>query len=154
MNNTKDIKAKATIIPGISKGQQTESIFEKIYCELENYSARSAWNKGVKEYAFELLDRLKGRAAFEGRNPKSRKEASNWMLDGAHDWHEYSYGGCSLIYDCDIAERLCSPSELRKTKNGLRNPNNRESWLDVQAHALYQARKLVLKILPYESEVK
>lgn len=47
-------------------------------------------------------------------------------------------GGCGLIYDRDIAETLCTPSELRKTKNGERNPNSREQWLDVQARAAFQ----------------
>jgi hypothetical protein len=39
----------------------------------------------------------------------------------------------------DIAERLCTPSELKKTRHGDRKPNSREEWLDVQARALYQA---------------
>ena len=146
MNNTKDIKAKTTIIPGISKGLQSEPILDKIYCELANHPARSAWNKGVKEYAFELLARLKERAALEGRIPKSDKEAFNWLLSGATDWKEYSYDGYSLICDEDIAERLCSASELKKKKYGYLNPNKRETWLDVQARALYQACNLVLKV--------
>lgn len=60
-------------------------------------------------------------------------------LNGASNWDEYSWGGCSLIYDADIAERLCCPSELKKTRNGERRPNSREEWLDTQARALYQA---------------
>lgn len=51
----------------------------------------------------------------------------------------YNWGGSSLIYDADIAGRLCCPSELKKTRNGERRPNSREEWLDVQARALYQA---------------
>jgi hypothetical protein len=58
---------------------------------------------------------------------------------------QYSYGGCSLIYDCDIAERLCSPSELKRTRDGERSPNAKEEWLDVQARALYQAARLVMR---------
>lgn len=133
---------------------QQESILDKVVAELEAQKDRSAWNKGVKEYAFELLESLKERAALEGRNPESRKEAYKWMLNGADNWRDYSYGGCSLIYDRNIAERLCSPSELKKTKYGHLNPNKMESWLDVQARALYQACKLVLRAFPYESEVK
>ena len=49
----------------------------------------------------------------------------------------YTYA--SIIYDSDIAERLCTPSELKKTRNGERKPNSREEWLDVQARALRQA---------------
>ena len=154
MNNTKDTKAKATIIPDISKGLQSESILDKIYSELENHPARGAWNKGVKEYAFELLARLKDRSALEGRNPESGKEAYNWMLNGADNWREYSYDRSSLLWDEDIAERLCSPSELKKKKYGYLNPNKIENWLDFQARALYQACNLVLMFFPYESEDK
>lgn len=54
-------------------------------------------------------------------------------------------GGCSLIYDSDIAERLCCPSELRKTHNGERRPNSKEEWLDTQARALTQAANRVCR---------
>lgn len=47
-------------------------------------------------------------------------------------------GGCGLIYDRGIAETLCTPTELKRTKNGQRNPNSREQWLDVQARAAFQ----------------
>lgn len=106
--------------------------------------ARSAWRRGVSAYALELLDSVAGRAAYEGHGPEDVAQLRKWMLDGARDWSEYSYGGCSLVYDGDIAERLCTPSELRKTRGGERNPNCRESWLDVQARALYRAACVVV----------
>lgn len=62
-----------------------------------------------------------------------------WLKNGASDWDQYSWGGSSLIYNSDIAERLCCPSELKKTRNGERRPNSREEWLDTQARALRQA---------------
>ena len=55
------------------------------------------------------------------------------------DFNEYSWGGCSLIYDYDIAKRLCTPSEYKRKKGGELNPNSHEQWLDTQARALYQA---------------
>ena len=68
------------------------------------------------------------------------------LLNGADNWREYSYGGCALIYDADIAERLCSPSEYAKTREGERAPNSRETWLDVQARALGQAATLIATV--------
>lgn len=106
--------------------------------------ARSAWRRGVAAYALELADSVAGRAAYEGHGPEDVAQLRQWMLDGARNWSEYSYGGCSLVYDGDIAERLCTPSELRKTRGGERNPNCRESWLDVQARALYRAACVVV----------
>lgn len=106
---------------------------------IEAMKTRSAWDRGVKVYALELLEELDTRCSYEGRCPADTKETREWMLNGARDWSEYSHGGSSLIYDGDIAERLCCPSELRKTRNGERRPNSREEWLDVQARALFQA---------------
>lgn len=105
---------------------------------------RSAWQRGVIAYALELLDSVAGRAAYEGHGPEDVAQVRQWMLDGARDWSEYSYGGCSLVYDGDIAERLCTPSGLRKNRYGARNPNRAETWLDVQARALYQAARVVV----------
>jgi hypothetical protein len=97
--------------------------------------ARSAWRKGVKVYALEMMEELE-----DGFSPVA-------LLNGAESWRAYSYGGCSLIYDADIAERLCSPSEYRKTKEGERAPNSRETWLDVQARACGQAATLIATVL-------
>lgn len=96
---------------------------------------KSAWQKGVELYAEELREHL-----AENNLPATKEN----LLNGARDWQEYSYGGCALIYDADIAERLCSPSELKKTRNGDRNPNANETWLDCQARALYQASIIIL----------
>ena len=115
------------------------AIYDKITAELEARKDRSAWDRGVNVYALELVEELKERAEYEGRDPESEKECREWMLNGAQDWEQYSWGGSSLIYNADIAERLCCPSELKKTRNGERRPNNREEWLDTQARALYQA---------------
>ena len=122
------------------------AIYDKITAELEARKDRSAWDKGVNAYALELVEELKERAEYEGRSPESEKECREWMLDGAADWSQYSWGGCSLIYNSDIAERLCCPSELKETRNGERRPNSREEWLDVQARALYQACNRVTRL--------
>lgn len=118
--------------------------------EIRNYLTetkdRSAWKKGVTIYALEILDNLEEQIdggyltedIFE--SPKLLDKA---MLNGAKDWNQYSWGGCSLIYDGDIAERLCTPSELKRTRNGERKPNHNEEWLDVQTRALYQAARKI-----------
>ena len=122
------------------------SICDKLTAELEARKDRSAWDKGVNAYSLELVEVLRERAGYEGRNPGSEKECREWMLNGAADWDQYSWGGSSLIYDGDIAERLCCPSELKKTRYGERRPNSREEWLDTQARALYQACNRVARL--------
>ena len=106
---------------------------------VEEIPNTSAWKRGVKEYAYELLDNLEEKAQSYERLPKNGMELEEWILNGAISWDDYSYGGCSLIYDGDIAERLCTPSELKKKDGGRLAPNSQESWLDVQIRALYQA---------------
>ena len=120
----------------------TKETFFRCHTVIDTKHARSAWDKGVNAYAHDLLDALEEEfdngyiSADDLANPKLVKKA---LLSGADDWKVYSWGGCALIYDGDIARRLCSPSELKKTDNGTRKPNRSEEWLDVQARALYQA---------------
>lgn len=107
---------------------------------IEARKTRSAWDKGVTLYALELLDNLRDLPAAD-----SRQEIQKTLLNGARDWDEYSWGGCSLICNSDIAERLCTPSELKRRKNGDLRPNPNEAWLDVQTRALYQAFRLICR---------
>ena len=109
--------------------------------KVEDVKVRGAWNKGVKMYAIELLDDAD--ANRECPEFTSLSELKDAILNGAKDWMQYSEGGCSLIYNADIAERLCSPSELKRTKNGMNNPNSRENWVQFQARALFQAWELI-----------
>lgn len=104
------------------------------------YGGRSARERGVNMYAWEIVD------AVDANNfdkPMAISQLRKVLLNGAIDWNEYSYGGCSLIYDGDIAERLCTPSQLKKKKGGELQPTRRTTWLDEQTHALYQAFNVV-----------
>lgn len=102
---------------------------------------RSAWNRGVNQYSEVMLDDIIDsmewyHETFDEMNTKLLKLRA---LNGASNWEQYSWGGCSLICNEDIAKRLCTPSELKKTDNCRKKPNKSEEWLDVQARALYQA---------------
>lgn len=103
--------------------------------------ARSAWNKGVCAYALGLIDNL------ERNTYSDYKDVIAALLNGANNWTQYSYGGCALIYDGDIAARLCTPSEYTRKRGGELNPNSRETWLDMQARALGHAQALILRMI-------
>ena len=111
---------------------------ESIISALEARKDRSAWDKGVTDFAIDLIDNI------DFNKPEFNKTD---LLNGASDWNAYSWGGSGLIYDADIAETLCSPSELKKCKGGERRPNSREEWLDVQARALFQAANRLSNIV-------
>jgi hypothetical protein len=112
---------------------KTETTNQDISARILATKATSAWSKAVKSYALELMDDL------EGDFTQAK------LLNGAENWKAYSSGGCALIYDEDIAERLCSPSAFKRSNLGANPPNKDESWLDCQARALSQASRLAAK---------
>ena len=103
---------------------------------LATMPTRSAWARGVKDYAADLLD------ALDENGLAPTKEN---MLNGAKDWNQWAWGGCGLVYNADIAERLCSPSELKRTRGGYLPPNRNEEWLDCEARAVWQAAGFILR---------
>lgn len=105
----------------------TQQIIETI----EAIKPRSTWKTAVKTYALELLEEMEG------------DYSAVKLLNGAENWKAYSYGGNALIYDADIAERVCSPSVLKRKRGGRLAPNSLESWLDCQSRALSQAASLI-----------
>lgn len=119
-----------------------EAFLESMSESLEHVNkiaGRSAWNIGVAAYSEELMETVRE----YGIIPSSTGELERMLLNGASTWEAYSYGGCALIFDSDIARRLCTRSELERTREGERSPNRSEAWLDVQARALKQASKRV-----------
>lgn len=121
----------------------------ELSARIENVKSRSAWEKGVKSYAEELIYKMEKIANYKGTpniiSVESRADFEQILLNGADNWSAYSYGGCSLIWNEDIAKTLCTPSELKRTKNGRNDPNSRETWCDVQARALSQAFSLICR---------
>lgn len=98
---------------------------------------RSAWSRGVLEYAQEMVENLDRDTVL------TRDTVRIAVLNGASDAREYSWGGCALIHDWDIADRLCTPSEFRRKKGGSLPPNRHETWLDVQTRAINQALAVI-----------
>lgn len=108
----------------------------------EGKKARSCWDKAVYEDAIQIIQE------FENSEiPEDDKELESTLLNGAENWRQYSEGGCALVCDEDIARHYCTPSELKKNKNGEKNPNSCETWLDIQSRGLRQSfRKISLAI--------
>ncbi len=109
---------------------------QEIIEALNGEKTRSAWARGVKTYAVDLVNDCEGDEISEKA-----------LLNGAETWRQYSEGGCALIYDADIAERVCAPWELNRTDGGRRQPSSRENWIDVQSRALFQAWRLIRSVL-------
>lgn len=138
-----------TVTEATESAQREANPVDRIRAAIEAEPARSAWKRGVKVYALELLDELAEAidgGYFDPANFETPRMLRAALLNGAADWHQYSEGGSALVYNGDIAERLCSPSELKRTRNGERTPNSRETWLDAQARALYQAADMIVSL--------
>lgn len=115
---------------------------QEILNNLEKLTPRSAWNQAVLSDAVDLVQNLDC-----SELPNSWAELRALLLNGARNWQEYSYGGCALVADEDIARHYCTNAELRKVTraDGSIRPNasSQFSWLDVQARALSQAAILI-----------
>lgn len=107
----------------------------EICSAVEAQKARSAWARGVRQTALDMLEPIDDEML-------SAADA----LNGAETPEHWAFDGCGLIYDADIAELLCTPSELRRSKGGERPPNSYETWLDVYARAAWQAYNLIKAI--------
>ena len=109
---------------------------ELIISELEIMKkrfARSAWDKGVYDYAFDILEPL---------GDELENVNADTLMNGVNTWTAYSYGGCALICDDDIAKRMCAPSEYKKYLNAGLNSKLSDSDYrlgNVQTRALFQA---------------
>lgn len=126
-------------------------MLDYVFYRIDKMSFRGAWMRGVKEYALEFVEHLQ---EMETNNEIRCVELLQYdgylmecLMNGARSWQEYSYGGSALIYNEDIALRLCNNTELNKTYKGQKNPNKYENWLDVQVRALMQAYKLLREII-------
>ena len=111
---------------------------DKLVQSIKNSSARSAWQRGVREYAIEILSLMSV--------PEYEALTEEDLLYGAESWFHYSQSGNVLVADADIAHRLCTPTQLKLTNDGKRLLARRYTWLEVQANALHNAAELILSI--------
>lgn len=115
---------------------------QELVKKLEKLTPRSAWSRAVVSDAVDLVENLTC-----SEIPNNWEELKKMLLKGAADWSAYSYGGCALVYDEDIARHYCTKSELRGVTRSdgtiSERANARENWPDVQARALRQAAFLI-----------
>lgn len=122
----------------------TKTNIQAVRKAIEARKERSAWGKGVKTYALDILASFEEWRRWNEENGESLPELDErTALNGASDWSAWAYGGCGLVYDSYIAERLCTPSELRKLDGGAKVPTGAVTWCDVEARAARQAWRMI-----------
>ena len=127
----------ASIKKGVYKMNITEL---KNKLEEEQKRARGIYEKAICQYAFELVDNIADNyitTADELEHLENITNLKERALNGAENWTQYSWGGCSLCYNYDILSRLFCPSIVKKYKNAdtVRGCH----LLDYQASALTRA---------------
>lgn len=112
--------------------------------EVMSNKTRSAWSKGVKAYALDILANFEEWQKFnESEGLECPELDERTALNGASNWSSWAYGGCGLVYDAYIAERLCTPLELRKLDGGAKVPAGAATWCDIEARAARQAWQMI-----------
>ena len=116
-----------------------------IYNLLTQEKPRSAWARGVNNIALNIVSEILENAG--GNDAQHFYRVDDFARHFYNvSLHEAVDGGCFLIYDYDIAKNFCTPSELNRVKNGERNPNSRETWLDVMYRGTYQAIRHIISL--------
>lgn len=106
----------------------------------EQKHARGTYQKAIYQYAFELVDNIADDYITTAEELEHLERITNLKeraLNGASDWNQYSWGGCSLCNNYDILSRLFCPSIVKKYENA--NSVNGRHLLDYQAAALSKA---------------
>ena len=126
---------------------------KKLLAEAEKMSRteRTYWSRGVasliRDYGEEVLQE------HDGEIVSARDFFKLWNC-GNDSLRDAVYAGSFDIWNYDIAKRLCTPSELKKSNEGMRNPNRCENWIDVEIRAMYQAMYKSFAIMKAVSEYK
>lgn len=124
---------------------KTSKTYSEIHTLLTQEKPRSAWTRGVNNIALNIVDEIL--QEYNG----DEEAHFNCVDDFARHFYNASLreavdGGCFLIYDYDIARNFCTPTELNRVKNGERNPNSCETWLDVMYRGAYQAIRHIITL--------
>lgn len=124
---------------------KTPKTYTEIHHLLIQEKPRSAWAHGVNNIAVNIVSEIIEEYAGDEEPHFYRVDDFARHFYGV-SLREAVDGGCFLTYDSDIAENFCTPSELKRLKNGERNPNSRETWLDVMYRGAYQAIRHIITL--------
>ena len=106
-------------------------------------------DKAILDDAIALLDNLK----YTSYQINTLKDVRKALLNGARDWNQYSYGGCALVYNYDIAKHYLSEDKQQDFK--FKRGPEKGCWngiklLDFQATCLREASRACLKAITIE----
>lgn len=110
---------------------------------IEAMNPRNAWERGVQAYALDFLrdfDECRKFSEAQGEALPDMDERT--ALNGAKDWQQWSEGGCGLVYNYAIAERLYTPARV------ARLPKNFDGLVE-EARAVKKAWQLISRTIEH-----
>lgn len=75
------------------------------------YSTRSTEDRAILVYMAELIDNIRNHSVDFA---SSAQDIERICLNGANNWQHYSFSGCSLCYNDQIAELILPPSRRNR----------------------------------------
>lgn len=121
----------------------TKANIETVRKAIEAINARSAWDRGVKAYALDILSEFdEWREFSESQGVEAPELNERTALNGAKDWHQWAEGGCGLVYNYAIAERLYTPARVARLPKGF-------DYLAEETRAVKRAWRLISRTIEH-----
>lgn len=123
---------------------QFMTVYYKELNKVNDLNGKSAWARGVGEYAREITDNYD--ITFDGT--ETTDDIKKKCLNGATSWWQYANGACALAVTEDIRDRLCTESEKKSGKRPaavIRECGRGATWIEAEAVALEYAFSRVKK---------
>lgn len=124
----------------------------EIWDVLNTASRRTAWERGVLRYAYDLFGAYVDSLGIHDLQVRIGKISEADLLRGAESWQQYSAMGRALIWDRDICLRLGTKYQIQKTERGQKQPARGGTWAELQAKALGEAAQIVIAAVNWRAE--
>lgn len=115
-----------------------ENIYNIIILEFKKQRCTSKSDRAKLDYINDLLESLEDMELIKDLKDYTKDQFEELLLNGANNWLHYSFSGCSLCYNYDIAERILTPSQQKRSHSSdwlltqqaclLRSAFNRIYW--------------------------
>lgn len=124
----------------------------EIWGALNAAPRRTAWERGVLQYASDLFGAYVDSRDITDLNVRIGKISEADLLRGAESWQQYGAMGRALIWDRDICLRLGTKYQIQKTERGQKQPSRGGTWKELQVKALGEAAQIVIAAVNWRAD--
>ena len=124
----------------------------EIWCALNAVPRRTAWERGVMQYASDLFGAYVDSRGITDLVVRIGKISEADLLRGADSWRQYGEMGHAFIWDRDICLRLGTKYQIQKTERGQKQPSRGGTWKELQAKALGEAARIVIAAVNWRAD--